>query len=96
MILVTHRYTSAGGVHAELVIVWITPSHAKLEHSNGYQALFQPVQAQQRTPDVPGATDSHADPFTPRYQPERLARDQGREAQTVAAATAQPPVAAVP
>ena len=96
MILVTHRRTNAGRVQAGLGIFWITPSHAKLEHSNGYQDLYQPVQAQQTTPDVPEATDNHADPFTPRYQPERLARDQGQEAQTVAAAAAQPPVSAVP
>jgi len=51
------------------------------------------VQAQQRTPDVPGAPDgqlAHCSTLPPRTG------SQGLAAQTLAAAAAQPPLSAVP
>jgi len=87
LILVTHHCTNAGGVHAELGIVWITPSQSIPTATRLSASLCKPSKER---PGHLTAMLAHCPPLPP------LTGSQGPAAQTLAAAAVQPPFAAVP
>jgi len=90
LILVTHHCTNAGGVHAELGIVWITPSQSIPTDTSLSASLCKPSKERLMSLGHLTAMLTHFPPLPP------LTGSQGPAAQTLAGAAVQPPFAAVP